>query len=227
MFRSAFALCFVFLMLCSAGCRMCSTPHDYRISAYIDRCEDYRGFNPVYRAGSIFGGYDACPMIGNVRYVGMTGDVYNNAGNYGVTTSALTASHGYSTRLFDPQPGIERQQPIGIPETSPGLDPPPLPPGGNGLSPPDYWNRGTSPLPTPPAPPARPSTFPDGSIPFSPSDVLPKGTLPGDEVLSPPSTVPRTLETDEPPITLEELRRLDPSIKDVQIISIEDAASVR
>ena len=44
---------------------------------------------------------------------------------------------------------------------------------------------------------------------------------PNDEVVVPPSTVPTVIDTDLP-ITLEELRRLDPSVQDVQIISIED-----
>jgi hypothetical protein len=69
-------------------------------------------------------------------------------------------------------------------------------------------------------PPTKPKvvipSFDDPSIetvPFSPSD----------EVL-PPNPFPMPAESDQP-ITLEELHRLDPSVRDIQIISIEDAAA--
>jgi len=52
------------------------------------------------------------------------------------------------------------------------------------------------------------------STPFSPSDAITPPPQPG--------VLP--MKTDELPITLEELQRLDPTVRDVQIISIEDAA---
>jgi hypothetical protein len=60
-----------------------------------------------------------------------------------------------------------------------------------------------------------PSSDGDAPIPFSPNDAI-------DTPIVPPNTFPTHTESD-PPITLEELRRLDPSIQDLQIISIEDA----
>jgi hypothetical protein len=75
-------------------------------------------------------------------------------------------------------------------------------------------------------PPGRPRVVPPASSEPS-GDAIP--FAPGDEAIIPPSTMPTnldalptTLDTDTP-ITLEELRRLDPSIQDLQIISIEDA----
>jgi hypothetical protein len=75
-------------------------------------------------------------------------------------------------------------------------------------------------------PPTRPRVVPPASndtptetIPFSPSD----------ETVVPSTASPMTKHTPVPTppglqITLEELRRLDPSVHDLQIISIEDAS---
>jgi hypothetical protein len=81
--------------------------------------------------------------------------------------------------------------------------------------------RGMTPNSTPLVPPVRHKVAPpslrdtpsESTIPFSPSD----------GVVLPQDPFPTNTETD-PPITIEELRRLDPSVRDIQIISIEDAA---
>lgn len=241
MSRFIVAFWFLPLFLCSVGCRICTTPHDCRISTYIDRCDDYRGNNPLYRAGTIFGGWNGThQMFSHANYEGEYADFYTNAGNYGVTTPIMLVNHSSDTGTgaFSTHHGTEQSTgPIAIPE---------YPPGGNEFILPPYKdsigtipeidelinrNRGTVPLPSPLAPPLTPPVMPkaaplDGmpsdSIPFSPSDAMPNGVFPGDEAITPPNTFPKTMETD-PPITLEELRRLDPSIQDVQIISIEDA----
>ena len=246
MFRSVIAFCLLALFLCSVGCRICTTPHDYRISTYIDRCDDYRGFHPLYRAGSIFGGWNGAHQVGYTHHEGTYGeytDYYTNAGNYGITTPISTVRYTPDTDVFDSQQGTE-QSPIAIPDHHPGNNGLPFSPGRfapdrtpNGI--PSIGElidreRGSIQLPTPLAPPVRQGTVPSfegmpgDSLPFSPSDALPNGVMPGNTVpndgrLTPPSTFPKTMETDLP-VTLEELRRLDPTIQDVQIISIEDVA---
>lgn len=226
MARPVITLCLLPLLLCSVGCRMCPTPHDYRVAGYINRCDDYRGFNPLYRAGSIFGGHDcnACPtVIGDAYYVGGTGDFYFNAGNYGMTSPVSTIRHNPDN--FETRP---RRDPIAIPLFEPGT-------GGMITEPrrsdtdsilPDVQEllnqpRGTTSGPLPLVPPVRQKVAPPSledtsteTIPFSPND----------EVDVPPDPFPSTTDTDLP-ITLEELRRLDPSVRDLQIISIEDAVS--
>ena len=242
MSRLVLAFCLVPLFLGSVGCRICSTPCDHHISAYINRPDDYRGSHPMYRAGTLFGG-GSHQMVRYANYEGGEyTDYYINAGNYGVTTP-VTLRHTPSTETGtgtpEPRPGTgPGQSPIGIPNTFPGGNnftfPPIGEPGGGILRIEDLMDpqRGTLPPPTPlQQPPMMPSpnqipAAPTGNdiMPFSPSDAVPSGMFPGDELLTPPGRIPTTMETD-PPITLEELRRLDPTIQDVQILSIEDAAT--
>jgi len=237
MSRFVVAFCLVPLFLCSVGCRICSTPHDYHISAHIERPYDYRGSNPMYRAGSIFGG-GSHQMIRHAYHEGAYideeyADYYTNAGNYGVTTPVTLVRHTPDTGTFEPRPDTGRSL-IGIPDSLPGGNNtfPSLTDPGGGIPPiQDLIDRQRSMLPAPmpinqqpnlnPGPPF--GNRPIDTMPFSPSDIVPNGVLPGDEQLSPPNTIPTILETDLP-ITLEELRRLDPTIQDVQIISIEDIA---
>jgi len=231
MTRFVVAACLLSLVLCSVGCRICPTPHDYRISAYIDRCDDYRGFNPMYRAGSISGG--TYHVVRGTHYGKEFVDYYDNAGNYGVTTPVTMAPYVPRTDTFENQPNTERT-PIGMPLQNPSEEdffPTRLNGTGNVTPVEDLLNpqRGTTPMQMPTMPQMRPRTSPPedtsiDTIPFSPSDAIPTDSVPSDK-LSPPSTFPKTIETDDLPITLEELRRLDPSIQDVEIISIEDAAS--
>ena len=241
MFRFVVAFSLLTLVLCSVGCRICSTPYDYHISAYVERPYDYRGSHPTYRAGSIFGGWGSTHhVIGDACYEGEFVDYYTNAGNYGVTIPITTLHHTPGTGTFETRPRTERT-PIAIPRQSPeeeGFFTPPRvrdpirEPNGTVPTIDDLINRqrGTMQLPTPITPPARLGTvpafddMPTNVIPFSPNDAVPfspSDTVPDDDVIIPPSIFPRTMET-IPPITLEELRRLDPTIQDVQIISIED-----
>ena len=241
MFRFAVAFCLSSLILCSVGCRLCSTPYDYRISTYIERPFDYRGFNPMYRAGSIAGGLgDTHHVVRGTFHEDDFVDIFSNAGNFGVTTPISMLRHtpdpgvgSFETRpSFENQPSIDR--PIAIPHQPPEegffFEPRVREPDGRVPTVDELLDRqrGTMPLPMPITPPGRPDAAPQGvggipTIPFSPSD----------EVIAPPSTFPPIMETDspnnfptrmetDPPITLEELRRLDPTIQDVQIISIED-----
>ena len=215
MSRFAAALSLLSLLLGSVGCQMCPTPHDYRITGYIDRCDDYRGFNPNYRAGSVFG-----EMLGKCQTIS---DIYNNAGNFGVTTPVVLVSR-------EPDPNLFRTTPINLPQPPEIETLLPPRPNGSGLTPPpptgvpsiqDLIDRQRSTTPgIPTLPPALPG-FSPLPIESTPSDAVPFS--PSDEVISPPNTMPRIMDND-PPITLEELRRLDPTVHDLQIISIEDAA---
>jgi hypothetical protein len=223
MFRFVVTFCLLSLLLCSVGCQTCHSPHDYRIAGYIDRCDDYRGFNPMYRAGSILsGGWDDTTVFEDALYEGTVGDFYCNAGNYGVTTPISTMRRVPSSSTIETRPG-QSPSPIAIPQQNPEdrimIEPRIRESNGSLPTVDELLNQPRGTMPIPVTPPTRqrmtPPSFDDThieSIPFSPSD----------EITVPPSPFPTIMETD-PPITLEELRRLDPSIHDVQIISIEDA----
>jgi len=228
MFRIVLSCCLLILCFGSAGCRMCCTPHDNRIAGFIDRCGDYRGFNPDYRAGSVFGDNKCGTFSADIQdahyrgsdhgsYHGSPGDVYSNAGNYGETTPVTNVPRSSDSIFPHTRSG---GQTIGIPDVSPDKW---LPKTIHGDVP-DIRSIFREPTDLPPmqidtptperlrlAPP-----LPDAPIPFTP-------ITPNDEIVIPPRTFPTIQET-ELPITLEELRRLDPSVHDIQIISIEDAA---
>jgi hypothetical protein len=155
-------------------------------------------------------------------YGGNTGDLYNNAGNYGVTTPISTVRRNPDGFAIPPKTG-----PVRIPSDDPWEERIREPwKGDKGvpsveelISSPRGTLTNPNPLPLVP-PPVRPrvTPLPSGdpsieTIPFSPSDEV---------VVPPPATFP-VIQDADPPITLEELRRLDPSVKDLQIISIEDA----
>ena len=229
MSRFIVPFCLLPLLLCSVGCRMCHSPYDCCIPAYIDRCDDFRGCGPLYRAGSILtnGGCSTCQtVIGDAIYEGNTGDFYINAGNYGITTPVATVrrnSDSFEFPLRQDQHSQDRT--IAIPLQKPQEEDIIFEPGRNVPinSLPTIEDLIKQPkresLPMPIIPPAKPKVVPpffEGtpieSSPFSPSD----------EVVPPNVFPPITTKTD-PPITLEELRRLDPSVRDFQIISIEDA----
>ena len=228
-------------MLCAAGCKMCPTPHDFRITGFVDRDDDYRGFYPDYRAGSIFSGED----FGQFHLVG---DVYNNAGNFGTTTPVKiqrrepnpgmfgTGAPWQPVRVPNPLESVPFEQDGGwdetpterrnvpsieelldrqyrIPSDGPSEKPGLLIPSAPSK---EIW---PTPLPTLKLPNGSPqgifpsAPVPDEAIPFSPSD----------EAIIPPNIFPTILET-ESPITLEELRRLDPTVQEIEIISIEDVS---
>ena len=243
MFRFLVTFCLLSLIFCSVGCRMCCSPYDYCIPAFIDREDDFRGCGPLYRAGSILTG-EGCntcrTTIGDTLYVGNSGEFYSNAGNYGMTTQISVVSPAIRRGSDSLEPQLQESQPrqntspIGKPG---GLENDNLIPGpykesndteSNGNFPTVEEllrspRRGTTPnpkTPVPVVPPAKPRV---NVTPFeeSPVEVLPFS--PSDEPIS-PGLFPPTTDSD-PPITLEELRRLDPSVRDIQIISIEDAAT--
>jgi len=255
---AAFAL--LSLFLCSVGCRLCDTPYDYRISGNVDRCGDYRGFSPTYRAGSVLNGdrCNTCPVtaypvntcsmvIGDVYDVGSTGDLYDNAGNYGTTTPVSPMSPRPATVDSPIQPRIDPEKP-GVPQYDPTDRIPAAPRitieprrNSDGTVPSVeqllQQPRGTMPDSLPIIPPPKPRVVPPSwndapveTVPFSPNDApfipaspVPPGTNP---TTMPPTTMPTTPgpTTSGLQITLEELRRLDPSVHDLQIISIEDAS---
>jgi len=242
MFRFVVAICISSLILCSVGCRLCSTPYDHRVSTFIERPFDYRGFNPMYRAGSISDGWDGTyHVVRGTFHEDEFVDIYSNAGNFGVTTPISTLRHTPDSGpgTFDTRPSFETQpstdRPIAVPPRSPEeegffFETRVREPDGRVPTVDELLDRqrGTMPLPMPISPPGRSGAAPQGvgdipTIPFSPSDevIAPPSTFPPIMETDPPNNFPTRMETD-PPITLEELRRLDPTIQDVQIISIED-----
>ena len=233
MSRFFITVCLLPLVLSSVGCRMCQSPYDCCIPAYIDRSDDFRGCGPMYRAGSIFtsNGSGSCQTVaGEVMYVGNTGEFYSNAGNYGITMPVVSmgrrSTDPYEIRLEQDRSTIAK--PRQIPEQI--IEPHPLAPLPESLETvPSIEDlikqprRETMPSPMMPMP-ITPPAKPKGSIPSF--DDTPIETLPftPSEEAEPSNLLPITTDMDMP-ITLEELRRLDPSVQDLQIISIEDAAA--
>jgi len=196
----------------------------------------------MYRAGSVFGGLgETNQVIRHAHYEGSFVDLYSNAGNYGVTTPISTVRHTSSSGVgtLETRPSTDRS-PIAIPQQNPeeeegfylppSIREPTRTPGDRVPTIDELLDRprGTMPLPTPVTPPARPRTAPPSF-----DDIPTMSFSPNDEAITPPSTFPTIRESGmpgtlptltDPPITLEELRRLDPTIQDVQIISIEDVA---
>ena len=166
-------------------------------------------------------------VIGDAYYSGSAGDIYSNAGNYGITTPVSLVSR--SPRTLPPQtlpPSVD-QRTIGVPDADPAERIITEPRRNDTNSVPSVEQllqqpRGTMPHSLPAIPPEKlrvaPPAFKEThgeTIPFSPND----------ESIVPPSSKPKPMNTEpEIPITLEELRRLDPSVHDLQIISIEDAS---
>jgi hypothetical protein len=176
---------------------MCDTIHDYRISAFVDRSNDYRGAKPDYRSGSIFDDTQRLAM----------GDLSNNSGNFGnlmplITVSPTTVPEARPTHEIPPS-GMDSfiiDRP-GVPDIQDLLGP-----------------RGA------PMPPSIPGVGPSVPSPFDGFQVDPIPFSPGDGTVPPRPQPQRFIDT-ESPITLEGLQRIDPSVRDLQIISIEDVSA--
>lgn len=199
MTRILFPLVLLALAAGMSGCRMCGSPDDYCIPAYIERDCDYRGCDTLYRAGSIF--YD------NVDYRSVSDPDCNdcsmsNAGDWGKTKAVKPFRNiGVPPKAPDAnENGFEMptreelmrgvRPGLGVPETVPTDDEP----GTERISPP----------PTRPFTPIGPTGPIDPSAPVDPA-------------------FPFSTQSGEPKITVEELRRLDPTITDVQILNIDDS----
>lgn len=181
----------------------------------------------MYRAGSIFNtDTDYSSYFSDPDYV--EDSRYNasyNAGDFGRTTSIDGTRPGGPTPL---EPKTNGRSPIGIPSGPPsnGSDETPYIPDENDSeykipsiqdvirsTTPSSSSGSTpgidieTPKPSWPTPGTRPSTLPNA--PAAPT--------------APTETMPFTPEVSEPSITIEELRRLDPSVTDIKIINIDDA----
>lgn len=184
----------------SSGCRMCGSSFDACVPAYLQRENDYRGCDPLYRSGSIF--------YGNADYSDTSGDLncvdcsLTNAGMFGrterigkgktpQTIRSMTQDRQNESNRKDlhvptiedlikgkPTEEPEAPSPFGVPESIPYETPMP--------------NTLPNSLPQPPQ-----------TIPFSTND-------------------PKV--TGGPQISVEELRRLDPdpNITDIRILNVDD-----
>lgn len=196
------------------GCRMCGSPYDYCMPAYTQRSDDYRGCDPLYRAGSIF--------YANVDYADGFDDPNcpecskGNTGNFGKTRSIL---------------GPRARQPERTPRTRTTTPPPPIgiplkAPVSNGNGTPDVPQRGNQDYRLPTIEELLDETRPDR--PFGPTTPAVPVTPPSRRPVPPPvpsdpsESIPFTMQSGEPTISLDELRRLDPSITDVKILNIDD-----
>jgi hypothetical protein len=155
--------------------------------------------------------------------MGYTGDYYNNAGNYGYTSPVTLKRRnldsfdaprqrygGDSVAIPQDDPGERYNEPRWYDSTVPSVEQllqQPRTPSEPGVMP-------TVPPTTKPRVPAPTlDSSPIDTIPFTPSDGV-----------AVPQTEPCPMGGDmEVPITLEELRRIDPSVQKVEILSIEDA----
>lgn len=206
-----FSFLFLFLILGSTGCRMCGSSYDYCMPAFLDRQDDYRGCDSLYRAGSIYQNV-AC-QSGCGEEIALTTDRSLNAGNFGVTTSV-------DAPLMQGPKRPGGGSTLGKPPTGPILN-------GDGFDVPTQGveellqdsmpSRPTPLMPTPLVPTPMegnppPATSPEPFVPVPPSQQSPVETMP----LTMPSSP-------EPTITVEDLRRLDPSVTDIKIINIDDS----
>ncbi|MDR3197506.1 MAG: hypothetical protein LBU34_06500 [Planctomycetaceae bacterium] len=183
----------VFLIICSIGCRMCGTQYDYCTPAYTGRVEDYRGCDPLYRAGSIFNCYGNEIADEEGQIIRAT-----NAGNFGVTTP-VNRAYSDPSRL---EPRSET--PIGRPTLAPT-------PNGNNTDEPENTLPGIEDLirETIPVKPAIPAVNPPVTRQV------------------PVETIPFTAQSGEPTFTIEDLRRLDPSVTDIKILNVEDFVNTK
>ena len=223
MLRLVASFCLLSLLLCSVGCRLCSTPYDCRVPANINRQDDYRGFNSMYRGGSIYSceGCRSCQTnIRNANSRDCIGDYYNNAGNYG-STSPVTIQQRFLDSFNTPKLK-QGENSVAIPQDDPGEE----------YRVDSRWNDGDVPSveeilqqPRKPGAPGVMPTVPPTTRPRVPVPTLEPDTIPftpSDGVVVPHDPFPTDVNV-EVPITLEELRRLDPSVQKFEIISIEDA----
>lgn len=173
---------------------MCGSPYDYCMPTYLDRTDDYRGCDTLYRSGSIFQQGDCYLGYGDDDTVI---DRSANAGNFGVTTPVGSKKPGLGSQR--PGSGIT----IGRPTEEPLLN-------GNGFDTP----TGVEELLR--------ENQPGAPTPLMPT---PRETVPPPPAQEPPvETMPFTMPSvKEPTITVEDLRRLDPSVTDIKIITIDDA----
>jgi len=221
MLRLSATFCLLSIFLCSVGCRTCSTPYDCRVPANTNRLDDYRGFNSLYRGGSIYTceGCRSCQTnIRNAYSTGYTGDYYTNAGNYGYT-APVTIQRRNLDGFSAPRPR-QGGGSVAIPLDDPGA--------GYGVD--STWDDGNmhtleqllqQQQRTPDAMPIDPPPRPRNPVPTLDPDTIP--FTPSDGVVVPPNDPFPTDVEIEVPITLEELRRLDPSVQEFEIISIEDS----
>jgi hypothetical protein len=185
----------VILVIGSTGCRMCGTQYDYCTPAYTGRTEDYRGCDPLYRAGSIFNcdGEEITDADGQIIRA-------TNAGNFGTTTPVGRGQYKPSR--------LEPRAPIGRPPLAPT-------PNGNTEEPentiPGIEDLIRETLPT--LPPALPTVNPPVTrqIPARQTHTATSS-----------ETIPFSAQSGEPTFTIEDLRRLDPSVTDIKILNVED-----
>lgn len=214
----------------STGCRMCGSC-DHLVPAFVNRPNDYRGADPLYRAGSIFGTdqYGSivhCDNAANVSYPTYSQQnvqtFSDNAGQYGQTTLIDKKTPTIRTsKTYEPDTGIES-----IPTWEEIIK--------KGRNPQQELTPDTAPEPTPIQIPIEtlppPSdAFPPTNLPLPRESELPRepfpfsGKGPAIRQRSVPSS-PNPV-VGEPVITLESLRQLDmdPAVTEIKILNIEDS----
>lgn len=225
----------------SVGCRMCGSSLDLCVPAHIQRENDYRGGDPLYRAGSIFYANGDYSNPDGLKCVDCS---LTNAGNYGETRS-ISQKRGRPTNIGTPLtppdstdgpripdlPPIEELMQRRSTQTSAPRDIP-------GNAPQDGVSPFGIPEPIPtddiPTEPFVPTTVPhtpgpeslfDPTGPFnpiSPTDHLPPSPTSNPQTHQP--SIPGEKVTG-PKITVEDLRRMeqDSSITEIKILNINDS----
>jgi hypothetical protein len=195
-----FLILLITLISSSIGCRMCGTGYDYCVPAHTGRAEDYRGCDTLYRAGSIFNG-------NSEEITGNDGQIIRatNAGNFGIT-EPVNRVRVNPSRL-EPR----SSSPIGRPSLAPNPNGNNNNNNNNNNEEPENFIPGIEDLlqNTPPIKPVRPTVNPP---------VTRQTSI---------ETIPFSAQSGEPTFTVEDLRRLDPSVTDIKILNIEDSVNAK
>lgn len=205
--RIATLLVFSLFALSAAGCRMCSSTYDYCGPTYDGRGPEC-ACDPLYRAGSII--YPCGAAVEGCQScsfgVSTTQSQIRTYGDTATTTSTFTSPSGRGTGTVQGA-GKRVAVPQDVPNGNDSYD---------GIYEPDDAGDYT----VPPLPERQWVTPPNGThrLPNTPQ------SNPADATFNSTINQPRRLPASQEDfgLTLEELRREDPSITNVEIISVEE-----
>ncbi|MDR3233284.1 MAG: hypothetical protein LBT46_06440 [Planctomycetaceae bacterium] len=242
MLRYCFVICLLLFAAGSSGCKMCCSPYDYCVPATINREDDFRGCGPNYRAGSVFRDAD-CRSCGGSNDSNIV-LLNTNAGNFGrITPVSARAAEEQNPSATAPLPAAPQ-----LPQKNrPAIAKPPAPPVQKPRVPIDInlndpfrsqgvplpsidellkKNNAEPPidfLPAEPTAPVVPVT-PPSRVPPNTSDVETMPFVESEPLPAVQNEFSPQAATGEPAITIETLKKLDPTATDIKILNVEDSA---
>lgn len=175
---------------------MCGSQFDYCMPAYTERGEDYRGCDPLYRAGSIFNSdKDYSGYFNDPDCVDCNSGKTENAGHFGETRPL--DERGFPVKSRHSKSPTK----LGIPPQTPNGN-------GNGMN-----------YDVPTIEQLIEGTPMQETIPLAPP---PSQPIMEPQIIE---SMPFTTQIGVPRITAEELRRLDsdPNVTEVKILNIDDS----